>query len=192
MSNSTLKVFRLKITASYTEGALNWVRTESIKYLKLLILMFDSKFEFINIQKLVKQKTPLPSPFYCSLHPFKFIPYHTNPPGLWWPLPFIYLAAQPPPPSPSPLLIIAPTIRYMIVIIYLYFNLCTYLFRHLCERKKSFITFPPLILYFKLQTSISGRFDILALRVLGGWVCNLGSFWRRLWEDSICQWRLMP
>ena len=64
--------------------------------------MFDSKFEFINIQKLVKQKTPLPSPFYCSLHPFKFIPYHTNPPGLWWPLPFIYLAAQPPPPLPLP------------------------------------------------------------------------------------------
>ena len=29
------------------------------------------KFKFISIQKLVKQKTQLPSPFYCSPHPFK-------------------------------------------------------------------------------------------------------------------------
>ena len=35
-----------------------------------------------------------------------------------------------------------------------------------------------------------GIFGILTLRVLGGCVCNLASFWRKLWEDSICEWPL--
>ena len=42
----------------------------------------NSKREFINIRKLVKQKTPLPSPFYCLPHPCKVISHYTNPPHL--------------------------------------------------------------------------------------------------------------
>ena len=40
---------------------------------------------------------------------------------------------------------------------------------HLYERKKSFIKIPTLILYLKLQKSISG-FWILTWRVMGGWL----------------------
>ena len=61
---------------------------------------------------------------------------------------------------------------------------------HLCERKKSFIKIPTLILYLKLYTSVFGRFDILTRRVMGGWACNLASFWRKLLEGSICEWPL--
>ena len=39
---------------------------------------------------------------------------------------------------------------------------------HLCERKKSFIKFPTLILCFKVETLIFGRFGILTLTILGG------------------------
>ena len=56
---------------------------------------------------------------------------------------------------------------------------------HLCERKKSFIKFPTLILYLKLETLIFGRFGILIFMVLGGWVCKLASFRQKLWEGSI-------
>ena len=39
---------------------------------------------------------------------------------------------------------------------------------HMCERKKSFTKFPTLILCWKLQTSIFGRFGVLTLTLLGG------------------------
>ena len=39
----------------------------------------NSQFEFTSIRKLVKRKTQLPSPFYCSPHPLKAISHHTNP-----------------------------------------------------------------------------------------------------------------
>ena len=68
--------------------------------------------------------------------------------------------------------------------------LCTYLFMHLCQRKKIFIKIPRLILYLKLLTSIFCRFCILKWKVLGGWVWNLASFWQKLWEDLICEWPL--
>ena len=29
------------------------------------------------------------------------------------------------------------------------------------------------------------------LRVLVGWVCNFLSFWRKLWEDLMCEWPLI-
>ena len=66
-----------------------------------------SKFEFINSRRLVKRKTRLPSPFYCSPHPFKVIYHYTNPFRLLWPLPFIVFILKytppayytPPPPS---------------------------------------------------------------------------------------------
>ena len=48
---------------------------------------------------------------------------------------------------------------------------------HLCERTD---------LYLNLKIMIFGRFGIFTLGVLGGWVCNLASFWRKLWEGSIC------
>ena len=67
-------------------------------------------------------------------------------------------------------------------------NLWTYLFMHLCERKKSFIKIPTLILYLRLQTLVFCRFGILTW--LGGWVWNLASYWRKLWEDLICEWSL--
>ena len=66
-------------------------------------------------------------------------------------------------------------------------NLCTYLFVHLCE-KKIFIKIPALIYYLTL--SIFGRFGILTRRILGGWMWNVESFWRKLWENSICEWSL--
>ena len=61
---------------------------------------------------------------------------------------------------------------------------------NLCERKKSFIKIPTLILYLKLWVSTFGSFGSLTWRVLGGWVSNLASFWHKLWEDSICEWPL--
>ena len=51
-------------------------------------------------------KRQLPSPFYCSPHPFNVISHLTSPPRLLWPLPlfYIYLEAQPPLPHHSYLL----------------------------------------------------------------------------------------
>ena len=72
--------------------------------------------------------------------------------------------------------IIWATWLYNLYIIYLCSNLYTYLFMHLCERKKSFITFPTL-LYLKLQTLIFNS------KGTGWLVCNLVSFWCKRWED---------
>ena len=63
-----------------------------------------------------------------------------------------------------------------------YICLSTDLFMHLCQRTKSFIKIPTLILYLKLWTSIFRRFGILKWRLLAGWVWNLASFWHKLWE----------
>ena len=46
---------------------------------------------------LVKQKTQLPSLFYCSFHPFKVISHHTNPPRLLWPLFIAFILQRNPP-----------------------------------------------------------------------------------------------
>ena len=48
---------------------------------------------------------------------------------------------------------------------------------HTCvKEKKSFINFPTLILYLKLQTSIFGRFGFLTLRVLVGGFATFRHF----------------
>ena len=64
--------------------------------------------------------------------------------------------------------------------IWLCTNLWTYLFMHLCERKKSFIKIPTVILYLMLWTLGFCRFGILT--GLGGWVWNLASFWCKMGE----------
>ena len=60
-----------------------------------------------------------------------------------------------------------------------------YIFALVWKKELSFTKFPTLILYLKLQTSIFGRFGILTLAVLSGWVWNLASFWRELWKGLI-------
>ena len=73
-----------------------------------LIREFEIRIYYCNIRyKLFKQKAQLPSPFYCSLHPLKVIFHHTNPPRLFWPLPFIVFILQ-----HNPQLIIHHTIRH--------------------------------------------------------------------------------
>ena len=42
----------------------------------------------------VKRNTQLPSPLYCSHHPFKVISHHTNSPCLLWTIPLIVFILQ--------------------------------------------------------------------------------------------------
>ena len=84
------------------------------------------------------------------------------------------------------------TWRYIIYLL----NTLIYALIYLCtcvKEKKTSLKFLYYFLYLKLKASIDFRQVWHVWREeywVGGCVCNLSSFWRKLWEDSICEWPL--